>query len=148
MVWLICICDLNFPSITIFPLFLLDGRLPTLISCLIKDEHLDRRTSPPLEKPHGMNLNLFEVSLSSLHIRGVWVFTHEQFMLSSLLGLRRRFLCRRVFCSTFRFHFWFHKGMFWSGLESQNHHASRDRTPFWVCPSSLAYSRLCTTPQI
>ena len=29
----------------------------------------------------------------------------------------------------------------------KNHHASRDRTPFWICPSSLAYSRLCTTPK-
>ena len=142
----ICICDLNFPTLPTLPLFLLDGRLPTVISCLTKDEHLDHRTSPSLEKPYGMNLNRFEVSLSSLHIRGVWVFTHEQFMLSSLLGVRRPFLCSRVFCSIFRFHFWFHKGMFWSRLESKNHHASRDRTPFWICPSSSAYSRLCTTP--
>ena len=38
----------------------------------------------------------FAVSLSSVHIRGVWVFTHESFMLSTLLGLRRSFLCSRV----------------------------------------------------
>ena len=81
-------------------------------------------------------------------IRGVWVFTYEPLMLSSHLGLRRPFLCSRVFCSIFPFHFWFHKGMFWSGLKSKNYHASRDRTPFWICPSSSAYSRLCSTPQI
>ena len=40
-----------------------------------------------LEQPHGMNLNQFEVSLSSLHVRGVWVFTREPFIFSSLLGL-------------------------------------------------------------
>ena len=54
----------------------------------------------------------FAVRLSSLHIRGVWVFTHESFMLSSLLGLRRPFLCSRVFYSIFPFHFWLHRGMF------------------------------------
>ncbi|XP_068757578.1 piggyBac transposable element-derived protein 4-like [Montipora capricornis] len=30
-------------------------------------------------------------------------------MLSSLLGLRRPFLCSQVFCSIFPFHFWLHK---------------------------------------
>ena len=69
-------------------------------------------SSPPLYKNNDQSLratswylNQFEVSLSSLHIRGVWVFTHEQFMLSSLLGLRRPFLCSRVFCSLLPFHF-------------------------------------------
>ena len=92
-----------------------------------------------LEQPHGMNLNQFD-------IRGVWVFTHETFMLSSLLGLRCPFLCRRIFCSIFPFHFWSHKGMFWSGLESKNHHGSTDRAPFFISQSSSAYCRPCTTP--
>ena len=81
-------------------------------------------------KSTKFHANQFAVSLSSLHIRGVWVFTHESFMLSSPLALRRPFLCSRVFCSIFPFHFWLHKGMISSGLESKNHHASRDRTPF------------------
>ena len=51
-------------------------------------------------------------SLSCIHIHSVSVFKHEPFMLSSLLGLRRPFLCSRVFCSIFPFHFWFHKGTF------------------------------------
>ena len=40
-------------------------------------------------------------------------------MLSSLLGkgLRRPFLCSRVFCSILSFHFWLHK--VWTGLESK-----------------------------
>ena len=48
-----------------------------------------------------MNLNQFEVSLSSVHIRGVWVFTDELFMLLSLLGLRRPFLSSGVFVAYF-----------------------------------------------
>ena len=60
-----------------------------------------------------------------LHVRGRngW-FTHESFMLSSLLGLWRPFLCSRVFCSIYPLHFWLHKGMFRSGLESKNYHGS------------------------
>ena len=90
-----------------------------------------------LEQPHGMNLNQF-------HIRGFWVFTHELFMLPSLLGLRRPFLCSRVFCSIFPFHFWFHEGMFWSGLESKNHHAGTGR--HFESVQVVRHSRLGTTP--
>ena len=51
------------------------------------------------------------------------IFTHESFMLLSLLRLRRPFLCCRIFCSMFFSHFWLHKGRFRSGLGSNNHHA-------------------------
>ena len=62
----------------------------------------------------------------------------------------RHFLCSRAFCDIFPFHFWLHKGMVcfdqvWNKI---NHHSSRDRTPFWICPSSSAYTRLCTIPEI
>ena len=47
-------------------------------------------------KSTKFHANQFTVSLISwLHIHGVWVFTHKSFMLSSLLGLRRPFLCGR-----------------------------------------------------
>ena len=60
-------------------------------------------------KSTKFNANQFVVSLSLLHIRGVWVFTHKSFMLSSLLGLGHPFLCSQVFCSIFPF--WLHKSV-------------------------------------
>ena len=50
--------------------------------------------------------------IKGMNLVWIWVFTHEPFMLSSLLRLRRPFLCSRVFFSILPFHFWFHKGMF------------------------------------
>ena len=41
----LCSCGLNFPSLPTLPLLLLDGRLPTLISCHTKNEYLDYLTS-------------------------------------------------------------------------------------------------------
>ena len=38
-----------------------------------------------------MNLNQSEVNLSSLHIRGVWVFTHEAFHLIVTFRTKARF---------------------------------------------------------
>ena len=89
----------------------------------------------------------FAVSIRSLHIRGVWVFTHESFMLSSLLGLRRPFLCSWVFCSIFPFHFWLHKGMLIKfGVKKLSSFKGGDA--IWICSSSLAYSRLHARQQI
>ena len=100
------------PTTTLFP--------KVSRSCIVRDLHSKHSTFRSF-RGRGWNrikstkslANQFAVSLSSLHIRCVWVFTHESFMLSSLLGLRRPFLCSRVFCSIFPFHFWLHKGMFW-----------------------------------
>ena len=67
------------------------------------------------KKTTKTNTTQFAVSL--FHDRGLTHvkdlrFTHESFMLLSLLGLRRPFLRRRVFCSKFACHFWLHKGRF------------------------------------